>query len=499
MQFPMIIVFVLYTVLMLGIGYYFYRRNGSIDDYFLGGRSINPYVTAMSAEASDMSGWLLLGLPGAAFAGGFSILWLAISLAVCTYLNWQFTAKRLRRYTEVVNAITIADFLEQRFRDRSRSLRLISAVVILFFFTIYVASGLISGGVFFGNIFDLDYKLAIYLTIAVVGVYTFLGGFMAISWTEFVQGLLMFLALFVTPIVLIVQMGGPGALWAKVSQVSPGLLDAMKVVNYKYTDAIQWTGGGELNLIGVISLLSWGLGYFGMPHILVRFMGIRSAKELPIAQLVGVTWVVISLLGAILVGILGVAAVGPVENQESIFLVLMKQFFNPWLAGLFLIAVLAAIMSTLDSQLLVSSSTLAQDFYKSFFRPKASQRELLWVSRATVVIVVLVALFIALSGGKILDMVGYAWAGIGASFGPTILFALYWKRTTRNGALAGIIAGGLGVILWKHYFAYTGFYEMIPGFICSSVLIVLVSLLDKHPAAEIESEFERAKRPLSNE
>ncbi len=497
MSVQILVTFFIYILAMLFIGYYFYAKNESIEDYFLGGRTLNPYVTALSAQASDMSGWLLLGLPGAVYAGGFNAMWIGIGLTVGTFLNWQFVAKRLRCYTEVVDAITITDFLENRFKDKSHSLRVISSLVILIFFTIYVASGLVAGGVLFENILGIDYNLAVYIAVLIVGIYTFLGGFLAVSWTDFVQGMLMFVALLVTPIVIISNMGGLQSLWNQLSSINPDLLDVTKVVHYNFADKIKWSSASSgIGFVEMISLLGWGLGYFGMPHILVRFMGIRSSKELPIAQLIGVSWVVISLIGAVFVGITGTAVLGPLDNQEIVFLILMKQFFNPWIAGIFLAAVLAAIMSTIDSQLLVSSSALAEDLYKAILRPKASEKELLWVSRLVVVGVMLVALIMALSGGTVLDIVSYAWAGLGAAFGPTILFSLYWKRTTKNGALAGIIVGGLTVPIWKNYFAYTGLYEIIPGFIFAGIMIYLVSLFGKGPSSEVEEEYNLTVRRL---
>lgn len=497
---PIITTFVIYILGMLSIGYYYYRKNASIEDYFLGGRSLNPYVTAFSAQASDMSGWLLMGFPGAVYAGGFNAMWIGIGLAVGTYLNWQFTAKRLRRYTEIVEAITIADYFENRFKDKSHALRIVSALVILVFFTIYVSSGLVAGGVLFENLLGINYNVAVYLAVLVVGLYTFLGGFLAVSWTDFVQGSLMFIALLIVPVVAISSLGGFGNLWNQIGDINPALLNAAKVVNYNFAEKVAWTTAPDrISFIGMISLLGWGLGYFGMPHILVRFMGIRSARQLPVSQFVGVTWVVISLIGAVMVGIVGIVMLPALENPETVFLTLLKQSFNPWLAGVFLAAVLAAIMSTIDSQLLVSSSVLAEDFYKALIRSDASQKELLWVSRGVVILITIIGLVFALSGGTILDIVAYAWAGLGAAFGPAILFSLFWKRTSRNGALAGIIVGGLTVIIWKNYFAYTGLYEIIPGFILNALVIFLVSFFGEGPAPEVEAEFERAMKPLENE
>lgn len=498
-----VIVLIVYTLGMLAIGSYFYKRNESLGDYFLGDRSLNPYVTALSAQASDMSGWLLLGFPGAVYASGFNAMWIGIGLAIGTYLNWQFTAKRLRRYTEVVDAITISDYLEKRFHDESHALRIISALAIVIFFTIYVSSGLVAGGILFESILGLDYKLAVLLSVIIVGIYTFLGGYKAVCWTDFVQGSLMFLALIITPLVVVGVFNGFGGTIATVGSINPDLLDAGKLVNYNFAEKIMWTSGPQpgdgLTFIGLISLLAWGLGYFGMPHILVRFMGIKSAKDIPVAQFIGVSWVAISLIGAVLVGIIGIAALDPLGNPEIVFLELVKQYLNPWVGGVFLAAVLAAIMSTIDSQLLVSSSALAQDFYKSLIRPEAAESELLWVSRLTVVIITFVGFIFALYGGSVMDIVSYAWAGLGASFGPAILFSLFWQKTSRNGVMAGIITGGVVVVLWKNYLAFTGLYEIIPAFILSALVIYLVSSLGEKPSAQVQAEFATAMRPLVNE
>src|SRR6056297_2351114 len=498
---PVLVTFSIYILGMLLIGYYYYRQNENISDYFLGGRTLNPFVTALSAQASDMSGWLLMGFPGAIYAGGFNGMWIGIGLAIGTYLNWQFTAQRLRRYTEIVDSITIADFFENRFKDKSRALRIVTALAILIFFTIYVSSGLVAGGLLFENILGINYQLAVVLAVLVIGLYTFLGGFLAVSWTDFVQGTLMVIALLIVPIAIIYLRGGLSQVWNQIASINPDLLNAGKIVSYDFAAEAKWvTTSDNMSFISLISLLGWGLGYFGMPHILVRFMGIKSAKQIPISQFVGVTWVVVSLSGAVFVGALGIiAAPEALQNTETVFLVLLQKLFNPWVAGVFLAAVLAAIMSTIYSQLLVSSSALAEDFYKALFRPSASQKELLWVSRLAVLFITVIALFFALSGGTILDIVAYAWAGLGASFGPAILFILFWKKTSRNGVLGGIIIGGVVVIIWKNFFAYTGLYEIIPGFFLSALVIYLISYFGEDPIPEVVDEFERAMKPLINE
>ena len=496
---PEIVTFIIYILGMMGIGYYFYKKNESTADYFLGDRSLNPYVTALSAQASDMSGWLLMGFPGAVYAGGFNAMWIGIGLALGTYLNWQFTAQRLRRYTEVIDAITIADFFEKRFKDNSRVLRIVTGLVILIFFTIYVSSGLVAGGKLFESLLGIDYTLAVYLSVLVVGLYTVLGGYLAVSWTDFVQGGLMIIALIVVPLVVISNYGGLAEVWKAVSSINPDLLHAGKSVSFDISAEMKWQSAGSgLTFIGLISLLGWGLGYFGMPHILVRFMGIKSAKQIPRSQFIAVTWVVISLIGAVLVGMVGIVNLDPLADSEKVFLLLLDKLFSPWISGIFLAAVLAAIMSTIDSQLLVSSSALAEDFY-TIFRKDADQKELMWVSRAAVIIIIILGLFFALSGGSILNIVSYAWAGLGASFGPAILFSLFWKKTTRNGVLSGIITGGAVVIIWKNAFAYTGLYEIIPAFALSAIVIYLISYFGEDPTAEVEGEFEKAMKPLINE
>lgn len=491
MQSPTVAVFLIYIMSMILIGALLYQKNKSMADYFLAGRSLNGYVAALSAEASDMSGWLLLGLPGAAYAGGINAMWIAIGLAIGTYLNWQFVAQRLRRYTELVNAITLSDYFEYRFHDKSRSLRIISAILTLTFFLFYTSSGLVAGGKLFETTFGFDYNMALYVGAAVIITYTFLGGFLAVSWTDFVQGTLMFFALLLVPVILITDMGGLNQLWQNLASFNPDLLDAMKTVNYNFADGVMWISDStSITLLAIISLAAWGLGYFGQPHILVRFMGINSPREVPKAQFIGVTWVVITLISAVFVGIVGITTLDPLADPETVFINLVDMLFNPWIAGLFLAAILAAIMSTIDSQLLVSSSALAEDFYRQLIRPKASDKELMWVSRGSVILIALIALILAKSGGSVLSLVAYAWAGLGATFGPTVILSLFWKRMTKNGALAGMLTGGLTVIIWKNFLSHTGLYEIVPAFILSVIAIVVVSLLDKKPSEEIEKEFE---------
>ncbi len=489
---PVLTTFALYIVGMMVIGYYFYRRNEDTADYFLGGRGLNAPVTALSAQASDMSGWLLMGFPGAVYAGGFHAMWIGIGLAIGTYLNWQFTASRLRYYTEKVDSITIADFFENRFKDDTRALRVVTGLVILVFFTIYVSSGLVAGGTLFENILGVEYNIAVYISVVIIALYTYLGGYLAVSWSDFIQGSLMFLALVVVPISVVVSMGGLSELWSAVSEVNPDLLYAFRTVEFNPEGASVWqTVSGGISPLDLISNIAWGLGYFGMPHIIIRFMSIEDGKELPISQFIGVTWVVVTLIGATLVGIMGIVTFAePLGNPETVFLELLQYVMNPWVGGIFLAAVLAAIMSTVDSQLLVSSSALTEDFYKAFFRRDASDRELLIFSRGSVIVITLVALYFAMAGGMILDIVGYAWAGLGSAFGPAILFSLYWKKTNKHGVLAGIIVGGVTVIIWNNFFAFTGLYEIVPGFFLSSLVIFLASYFGPETDPEIVEEFE---------
>jgi len=482
MRVPELVTFAVYLAAMMGIGVYFYYRTQSLSDYILGGRRLGASVAALSAGASDMSGWLLLGLPGLIYASGMAGAWIAIGLALGAYLNWQFVARRLRTYTEVAaDSLTLPDYLENRFEDRSRVLRVLSALVILVFFTIYTSSGLVAGATLFQSSFDLDYRLALLIGVVVIMSYTFLGGFMAVSWTDFFQGSLMLLALLVVPVVVIHHVGGWGVTVAHAARAQGPSVDIF---------------AGTTGL-GIASLMAWGLGYFGQPHILARFMAIRNVREVPKARLIGMTWMVLGLYGAIFTGFAGIGyfADHPLVNRETVFIELTQALFNPWVSGILLAAILSAVMSTVDSQLLVCSSALAEDFYKSLFRRSASQRELVWMGRASVVGVALVATLIALDPDSlVLDLVAYAWAGFGAAFGPVILLSLFWRRMTRNGALAGILTGAVTVIVWKNLGADVApifeVYEILPGFLLASLAALTVSLLGRAPAASVTSVFD---------
>ncbi|MDL0079819.1 sodium/proline symporter PutP [Helicobacter zhangjianzhongii] len=462
------ITFIAYSALMLFIGFYFYRKNKSTEDYFLGGRSLGPVVSALSAGASDMSGWLLMGLPGALYVGGLVESYIAIGLSIGALLNWSFVAKRLRIYTSIIaNSITIPDYFETRFDDDKHILRIICAIVILVFFTFYVSAGLVGGAKLFESTFGIDYAYALTTGTIIIVAYTFLGGYKAVCWTDMIQGLLMMSALIIVPVVMLTNLGGYDEAMKIVADIKPKALSM----------------GEGVSALAIISALAWGLGYFGQPHILVRFMSIRSTKDIPTATIVGISWMVISLIGACFIGILGIAYVHKfnlsLQDPEKIFIVMSQLLFNPWIAGILLSAILAAIMSTASSQLLVSSSTLAEDFYRRIFKQDASPQMVMKIGRFGVLLVAVFAFLISTDkDSSILKIVSYAWAGFGASFGSVMLFSLFWSRMTRIGAIAGMITGAVVVIVWQNYIAeYIKLYEIVPGFLAASLAIIIASLM----------------------
>ncbi|GAA3540481.1 sodium/proline symporter PutP [Zobellella aerophila] len=482
--------FLVYLIVMMAIGYYAYKRTSDSADYFLGGRSLGPWPAAISAGASDMSGWLLLGLPGYAYAAGIESFWLAGGLLLGTWANWMFCAKRLRTYTlEVDNAITIPEYLSRRFEDNSKLLQIISALVILLFFLFYTSSGLVAGGKLFQTVFGMDYQVAVVVGTLCIVSYTLFGGFLAVSWTDLVQGLLMAAALMIVPIAA--MEGGFGQLGADLHAQNPELLTLWNDIK-----------GEPLSAIAIISLAAWGLGYFGQPHILARFNATRSNGDITTARRIAVSWSFLSMAGALMVGLVGLLYVQnnigeELADAETIFMVLVNAVFHPVIAGILLAAILAAIMSTADSQLLVSSSALAEDFYKQVF-PGASSKSLVNIGRFAVIALAVVALLLAMNpDSTVLGLVSYAWAGFGAAFGPALLFSLYWRSMNRNGALAGVLVGGVTVVVWKQISGgIFDIYEIVPGFIFASIAIVLVSKLTGAPKASVTKTFDNYEKSL---
>ena len=429
----------IYFIVMLLIGLYAYRKSTSdVAGFMLGGRSLSPSVAALSAGASDMSGWMLMGLPGAMYISGLSSLWIAIGLVIGAFLNYLVVAPRLRTYTEIANdSITLPDFFENRFNDKSRVLRIVSSVVIVVFFTLYTSSGIVAGGKLFESSFGLNYEIGLYVTAGVVVAYTLFGGFLAVSLTDFVQGCIMFVALVLVPVVAVNEVGGIAEMQSSIEMINPEMLNIFSGVS----------------AIGIISAMAWGLGYFGQPHIIVRFMAIRSVKNMPTARRIGMSWMIVSIIGAMATGFAGIAYVAKtgmkLDDAETIFIVLSQLLFSPLIAGFLLAAILAAIMSTISSQLLVTSSSLTGDFYQAFLHRDATEKQLVLVGRVSVFLVALVAIYLAYDrNSSILSLVSNAWAGFGAAFGPVIIGCLYWKGMTRNGALAGIISGAVTVLIW---------------------------------------------------
>ncbi|MDC1255954.1 sodium/proline symporter PutP [bacterium] len=484
-----IIALALYFTTMLAIGLYAYKKSTSdAAGYMLGGRSLSPSVTALSAGASDMSGWMLMGLPGAMYLTGLSSIWIAIGLVIGAYLNYLIVAPRLRTYTELANdSITLPDFFENRFNDKSHLLRIVSSIVIILFFTLYTSSGIVAGGKLFETSFGLNYEAGLYITAGVVVVYTLFGGFLAVSLTDFVQGCIMFLALILVPVVVLSDLGGVGAMHESVQAINPELLNMF----------------GGVTALGIISAMAWGLGYFGQPHIIVRFMAIRSVDDLPTARRIGMSWMIVSIIGAMATGFAGIAYIAKtgikLDDAETIFILLSQLLFHPFIAGFLLAAILAAIMSTISSQLLVTSSSLTGDFYQTFLNKNATDKQLVLVGRISVFLVALVAVFLAYDrNSSILSLVSNAWAGFGAAFGPVIILSLYWNKMTRNGALVGMLTGALTVLFWIYApLTIDGqtlgsyIYEIVPGFILCTIAIIVVSRFSGEVDDSISDTFEQ--------
>ena len=463
---------VAYMAVCLLLGFVAYRRTATLGDFILGGRKLGSWVTALSAQASDMSGWLLMGLPGLAYLSGFDAIWLVIGLVAGTWANWRFIAAKLRTRTEQLSdSLTLPDYFERRFGDRSRLLRTISAAFILVFFAFYTSSGFVASGKLFATLFDMPYVEAMFWGSIVMLAYTFFGGFLAVSWTDVLQGTLMFVALVLVAWMGLGLAGGIGPSLDQIAARDPLLLD-------------PWIGSGEQTLgwIGIASLVGWGLGYAGQPHILARFMAIRRAEEMTAARRVAMGWVITVLAAAVIVGLTGLLVLDqPLAgaDSEKVFILMATHFFHPAIAGICLAGIMAAVMSTASAQLLVSSSAFAEDFYRGLFRPAAGRGELLWVGRAAVLAIAAIAFWLGLDpDSKVLSLVAWAWAGFGAAFGPAIILSLYWERMTRNGALAGIVVGGLTVIVWPQLEgALFELYELVPGFVLSWLAIWVVSIV----------------------
>ncbi len=485
---------------MLGIGFYFYRRTKErgMSEYFLGGRTMNPYVTAMSAQASDMSGWLLMGLPGAILLAGMGQAWIGIGLAIGSYLCWLIAAKRIRKHTKVCgDSITVSEFFSNRYHDQKGYLRLISTIIILFFFTIYVASGFQSCGLTLAAALGLPEMTLWVLLIGVIITiaYAVMGGYTAVCWADLFQAILMVVVAVLVPVVALNAMGG----WGEVTSV----LDTLQLENFT---SLLYDSGQPIGIIAVVSALAWGLGYFGMPHIIVRYMSIRDPEEIKVARRVSLVWIVIALAAVCIMAVIGRAfmysefGMVPIENgvgdynPEEIFLKMAGSLFGPFLCGVVYAAILAAIMSTVDSQLLVCTSSITNDILGKSKKYNFSDKKLTMISRIVVVIIAIVAVLIVMTGNEsIMGLVSYAWAGFGAAFGPLMILSIFWKRMNIQGAMASMIVGFIMIIFWESFMGFTGIYSLLPGFIVSFIVGVVVALMTPSPSKEIEDEFDAAQ------
>lgn len=500
-----LIAFAAYLIGMIFIGAKYAKTTKSTEDYFLGGRGLNAWVAALSAQASDMSGWLLMGLPGAIYVSGMGECWIAIGLFIGTVCNWMLISKRLRRYTIIANnSLTLPAYFENRFEDKSKILLTVSSVFIVVFFLVYTASALAAGGKLFTVVFGLDYHVSLTIGAVVILIYTFLGGFMAVCVTDFVQGMLMLAGLFIVPMIALAVVS-PSSMVELIGEsgVAGGASSYLSILQ---------SGGKPVGLVSVISNLGWGLGYFGMPHILTRFMALSSEKELKKSQIIGIVWVTISLGMACFLGIIGRAYLMPVVlgteatgSAENVFINLIVKLFTvditlPFIGGIFLCGILAAIMSTADSQLLVTASSVAEDLYKGVLKPQAKDEKVLSISRVTVVVVAVLAYFIAWNpSSSIMGLVSNAWAGFGATFGPVVLLSLFWKRSNCSGAIAGMIGGGLTVIIWDYVPLFggatlgnvTGLYSLVIGFAVGMAAMVTASLCTDDPSETMMAQFEK--------
>lgn len=485
-SFESFVTFSVYLLFLLAVGIFFYRKTKNLEDYLLGGRKMGAWVTALSAQASDMSGWLLMGLPGAIYLNGVSESWIALGLFVGTAANWFLVAGRLRVYTAKVKALTLPSFFENRFADPSGLLRNFSALITLFFFTIYTASGLVAAGKLFHTMFGIDYTVAVTVGSFVIVFYTFMGGFLAVAWTDLLQGSLMFFTILIAPVIAMFQ---------------KNLLTTTTLTNDMFSSWFVNSSGVAIGWVAILSSAAWGLGYFGQPHILARFMSIASLKKLKKSTGIAVGWVAISLAGAVFIGLVGrsmfpqVALIG--NDAEKVFIYMLQQVFSPWVAGVLLAAILSAIMSTIDSQLLVSSSTLTEDFYKKAIKRDASEKELIWIGRVSVVLISIIAFVIALGENKsVLSLVSYAWGGFGAAFGPVVFMSLYSRKTTWKAALGGMIMGTLTMILWKFSAIGSLMYEIVPGIIANFTTIFIINNYFKEDNPQVLEFFDEVQKEV---
>jgi sodium/proline symporter len=490
MSTPTLVTFIAYLVILLLIGFFFYRKSTNIESFLLGGRNMGSWITALSAQASDMSGWLLMGLPGAIYLGGMPQVWIAIGLFIGTFLNWKYVSARLRVYTQETETITLPCFFEARFRDPTGLLRIITAVIILLFFAIYTSSGLKATGLLFESTFGVKYHTAIFIGGAVIILYTFLGGFLAVCWTDFLQGSLMVFAIVIVPLMT----------YKSAGQID-GIQDAMELKNIS-ASLLPKSGSISAGILMIVSSMAWGLGYFGQPHILVRFMGIKSIKKIKSSMTIAIIWVILSLSGAVIIGFIGISLFDNLSNgeEEKVFIYIINGLFNPWFGGILLAAIFSAIMSTIDSQLLVASSALSEDFYNKTLKKEASEKEIIWVGRACVIIISIFALILAFEkNNTILSIVSYAWGGFGAAFGPLILFALYSRSTSWQSVMAGMITGTIVLVLWKQLGLGDKMYEIVPGFVANCLVIFIVNMVIKQKNVDILREFEVVRNQVNNQ
>ena len=489
-----VIAIIIYMSVMLGIGYWSYRQTDEYEDYVLAGRGLNPFVAALSAGAADMSGWLLMGLPGALFVSGMSELWIAVGLLAGAWANWTYVAPRLRSYSEVADdSVTIPSFFENRLGDKSRTIRLVSSTIIVVFFTFYVSSGMVAGGKYFESTFGGEYLTGMLIVAFITVAYTFIGGFLAVSYTDAVQGMIMFCSLVIVPVMALLYLEDPSSIWTWATSNSYG---PHADGNPQYFSLIS-----SISAATIIGNLAWGLGYFGQPHIIVRFMALRTPKDARTGRMIGMSWMFISIIGAVFIAIIGTAffgqnpdlAITDTSKYESVFLDMARILFHPLIGGLILTAVLAAIMSTISSQLLVSSTSLIEDIFKIVKKKHPSQDVMINLSRTAVIVVSVVAGLLAVNpNNSILDLVGFAWAGFGSAFGPAVLFMLYWKRLNVQGTLAGMIAGAVVCGVWGNTGLKDVVYEMVPGVIAATIITYVVTIMTKPPSEEVVAGFEHA-------